>query len=107
MSILGIITVVSKITTIANTAKSIIELVDKALTNEDEKEKNLSKIETLCQKALENPPQTRILSTEEENAIREYVKTNNVEHVPAMICKLALENNFTAVEMIVSKLKRN
>lgn len=106
MSIIGIITAVSKIVTVADTAKSIIELVDKALTSKDEAENNVAKIKNLCQQALKNTPQTRILSPEEEKIIKEYVEKNNIEHVPTLICKLALENNFTAVEMLIDGIKR-
>lgn len=54
MSIIGIIAAISKIATIADTAKSIIELTDKVLTDKKSKETNLEAIKIVCQEALKN-----------------------------------------------------
>ena len=105
MSIIGIITAVSAITKLADTVQTIIKLLDKAFSDEKNKKEYFAEIEKLCEKELEKHPKTKTLTTEEENIIRKYVDENNIQPSPTLLCKLAVENNFTAIQMIVGGMK--
>ena len=109
MSIGIIIATLSKVATITSTVQSILELIDQVYSESEKERKKeyLKQLELLCQKGLNEYAKTRILSPEEEKIIREALSENKLDNKQSLLCKLALENNLTAIEMIVKNLKKD
>ncbi len=104
MPITNIATLISVLKIADKTIKTILEINDKLqISNNKSSIEDKELILSLCEQALKNRPQTKILTLEEEKAIAEYIKNSNGDPEKALICKLALENNFLALEMILKK----